>query len=252
MLSQFRRAEENNYLASAQRLGETLSLADAFHNTYLHLNDLLRQTKDPPNEIQVASIFLLAAEYELGQALLDSMRGRLTDAGQHNRRAVELAAFAARVKQAPDLAKVWIEASQDEGSYDEYVRLFRGKKIFPDDDELLKQLGERFSHTSKQFHASVYSVANRTKIEVIDDERLEFSFEHFEISEEDPTEPARTFLFTLDTHLKILAVFRRIFAKQLGPRLAEFDREAQALADAFVKERERWRPVVAPREKVNE
>lgn len=170
-----RAAEDQNYAASLQRLGDTASLVDDFLDTHIALGELLRRTKDPPGHLHVASLLFLSAMYEFHRACLDTLRGRLSDGVQCTRRAVEAAAFAARIARHPHLAEVWFRASESEEAYERYRRKFSGANLFPDDDELLVRLRSRYDHRSKQYHSSIHSVASRASLK-LDEGKLDYRF----------------------------------------------------------------------------
>lgn len=242
---ELREAEENNYNASMKRLGDSADLAEDFIDAYEAISRLLHETKDPPDHLHVVSVLFLAARYQLERATLDVLRARITDAFQATRRAVELAAFAAKISRHPHLAEVWLEAAKNETSYDEYRRKF-GKDLFPESDNVLSQLGSRYDHGSKQFHGSPFSVGGRASVEQAEGS-VEFEFRTFEIDNEDDAEPISSLLWVLDTHFRILKVFARILGDQLGPSITAWNVRENALEAKLDAHREKWRPVVMKR-----
>jgi hypothetical protein len=244
-LERTRSAEENNYCASADRLGDTVSLIDDFLEAYDQLSTLLRRTADPPDELVVISLLFLACEYQMEKATLECLRGRLTDSVQITRRAIELAAFSARIHRHPHLAAKWIDATRGEDEYRKYMEAFRGGKIFPTDDKLLTSLAERYDVASKQFHGSPQSMASRSQIDVGDDS-IDLGFAHFEIRDDDPAEPARMFLWILDTHSVILRVFEEIFTKQLGEHVREWEVRRNGIEAKLASHKNKWASVVFP------
>lgn len=244
-LDDLRTAEEANYEVSLQRLGDTASLAEDFAEAYGALSRLMRETKDPKHHVYVISILFLAARYQLERAMLDVLRGRLTDGVQATRRAAELAAFAAKIGRHPHLADVWLEASKDDGAYQRYREKF-SKDLFPANDELLKRLGSRYDQGSRQFHGSTFSVGGRASV-TASAEGVEFEFKTFEIDDDEPAEPASVFLWILDTHFGILAVFVRVLEEQLGAKLTAWEIRKNALDAKFGAHREKWRPIITAR-----
>jgi hypothetical protein len=242
-LEQLRNAEECNYTASLSRLGQTATLIDDFSDAYRTLNDLLRQSQDPPEHLLAVSILLLSTEYQLEKACLECVRGHLTDSVQITRRAIESAAFAARIARHPHLAPLWFRASTDDGSYDEYKDKFSPKKIFPKDDELLAKLEDRWDHASRVSHSSAYSVARRSSIH-LGEGSLEFGFKVFETDDEDRSEPARTLLYILDTHLGILRVFEKVLREQLGDLFKSWEVRRNGLDAKLAAYKELWRDVI--------
>jgi hypothetical protein len=90
------------------------------------------------------------------------------------------------------------------------------------------------------------SVAARTSIELLQG-GLEFTFRTFEVDNDDPGEPARTFLWVLDTHLGILRVFVRVLEDQLGDGMAAWRVREDSLDTSLGIHRERWRDRIKPR-----
>jgi hypothetical protein len=207
------------------------------------MNNLLRQTQDPPEHLLAVSLLFLSAAYQLEKGCLECLRGHLTDSFQATRRAIEAAAFGARIARHPHLARLWFEASKDNDTYDDYREKFAPKKIFPADDELLARLKARWDHASRVSHSSSYSVARRSSIH-LEEDSLGFEFVVFEIDDEDRSEPARTLLFILDTHLGVLRVFESVFSDQLGFRLRSWEVRKNALDAKLAAYKERWRDLI--------
>src|SRR5262249_12071451 len=139
--------------------------------------------------------FLLAARYQLTIGSLAALRAHITDALRSGRIAIECAAFAARIKNHPDLAMAWLNAGRGETEYDRYRQRFSGQKMFPEDHKALEELGKRFDMTSKLTHPSVYALAEHVKI-VSTSSGLEVSFHYFPVQSSVPGEPTRTFFWT--------------------------------------------------------
>jgi hypothetical protein len=245
-LAGFREAEENNFQVSVSRLGNTATLIDDFVDAYQALFRLLRETSDPPEHFLAISLLMLSVAYEFEQACLHCLRGHLTDSMQATRRAIEAGAFAARIARHPHLAVVWSSASVKDDSYDKYREKFAPAKIFDDDDTLLNTLRDRWDSASRQTHTSVYSLARRSKAGHSED-GVYFEFNHFEVDDDDASEPARTFLWTLDTHAVILQLSVSVVAGQLGKaRLAAWTVRWTALEAKFGAHREMWRTRIIP------
>jgi hypothetical protein len=239
LYDQLRQNEEDCYKVSLARLGDTATLAEDVSDAYESISQLLVETKYPPEHFRVLIILFFAAQWELERAMLDTFRAKLTDALQPTRRAIELAAFAAKIDRDPPLADVWLEASRDEVSYKGYRKKFANP--FPKDDELLNNLGGRYDLCSKRFHGSLHSMETRAAIERRG-RSLAFQFRPFE--SDDDAEPAHTLLWILDTHLGILKVFVRVFSKQLGIALKSWEVRETALEAKMDHHWLRWRPVL--------
>lgn len=241
--NQMRFEEENNFVASSQRLGSTMGLTQGFVDAYEAFAESLRLTKDPPEHIQVLSFLFLGSRYQFQKALLECLRTHLTDSVQITRRAIELAAFAARIAQHPELAEKWRVAVEDEAKYKEFVSKFSGKALFPVNDAVLKELGSRYDYASKMFHASVASVASRARME-FEEPVLNFYFNVYEVDNDDLSEPAQTLLWILNTHLLMLGSFGKSFKGQLGRHSKAWDKRLQALEASLKHEFLRWKPII--------
>jgi len=148
--------------------------------------------------------FVLACRYHLVVGALTALRGHITDSFRNSRMAIESAAFAARVKRDPGLATVWLNAGHDDAAYKEYRNQF--SKLFAGDDPVLRELGSRYDDCAKQGHPSVYAFAGHTKIEQTPTDLL-VQFEYFQMRS-DASEPVRTYLWILTTHLLIVSSYR--------------------------------------------
>lgn len=248
-LDELRQAEENNFAASVERLGDTATLAEDFSDAYEAIARLLRDTNDPPAHLFVVTVLFLAARYQLERAVLDVFRARLSDGFQATRRAAEVAAFAAKIHRHPHLADVWLHAAKGEAEYEEYRKKF-SKDLWPDDDELLSRLYSRYDHASRQFHGSPFSVGGRASIHT-KDKSIEFGFRTFEIGDDD-AEPASSLLWVLDTHFGILKVFVRVLEEQLGSGVAGWAVRETALDAKLGAHRKKWEGAIRRRIADNE
>ncbi len=156
--------------------------------------------------------------------------------------AIELAAFAARVKTYPDLAMAWIEAGDSDEAYDRYTRIFSSGKIFPEEHAVLRELGRRFDTTSKLSHPSIYALAERVRI-VKTDSGVEVKFQYFPV-DKDRGEPARTFFWTIDTHVGVLRVFVEVLAKAVESERAAIDVRMNAIDAKLALHKNRWREAI--------
>lgn len=99
--------------------------------------------------------------------------------------------------------------------YKEYRREFSSKNIFPKDNPKLRELYNRYDICSKLSHPSLYSFTRQIDSKTSDrDIRIEFKC--FQLSVEDMSEPARTFLWIVSTHFLILRVFEEILDEAIN------------------------------------
>jgi hypothetical protein len=127
---------------------------------YQSLADLIALHGDSHNdEIFARMQFLVSCRYELQQAVLSMLRGHVTDSHLFTRRTIDFAAFAARLKQHPPFAEVWLKAETDDEHYGEYREKFGPKKLFPPPDKELTDLWRSYDQCAKVSHPSINAVA---------------------------------------------------------------------------------------------
>src|SRR5712692_2119385 len=101
-IDQVREYEEANYQTSRKALSDEVSLIQDLFDLYTLLGEMLKASGvKPTDEIVVASQFLLGCRYQLSLGALALLRGHLNDSDLYSRKAIELCAFAARVKKHP-------------------------------------------------------------------------------------------------------------------------------------------------------
>src|SRR5947209_1319359 len=120
-----RKAEENNYAASNDRLGDSVALVQETVAAYQFLFDLISASGvKPRDEIVAGGMFLGSCRYQLVMGSLAALRGHVNDSHFFIRRAVELCAFAYRIKTEPTLAMKWLTAWHDATSYKQFRKEF--------------------------------------------------------------------------------------------------------------------------------
>jgi len=241
-LTEVAQAEEDNRRVSIKRLGDTISLAQDFFDAHSKLMDLLGETKASSAEaLEVTAVLLLAVRYQLVIGALAVLRAQHTDAMQTLRRAVELAAFAHRMHAHPELRDVWMRAENDDETFRRYRKEFKAELLFPKDDALLQGLYDRYRRGSGALHSSVASLSHRLTIGM-EGERRVVVHNYFEFTEGDAAEPARTFLYLIDTHLGILRLFTKILGAQLEPVKDQWTLRMNALSAKLNLHVQRWAP----------
>src|SRR5712691_1307499 len=104
------RAEQTNYAVSCQRLQGSKELIQETVSVYQTLFDLVPASGvKPRDEIVAGGMFLGVCRYQLIVGSLTASRGHVNDSHFFTRRAVELCAFAYRIKSDPQLAMKWLE-----------------------------------------------------------------------------------------------------------------------------------------------
>jgi hypothetical protein len=245
-IDEVRIAQESNYQTSLKLLGDTVSVAQDVVELYKLLLDLTRKSPArAKNEVAVAYHFVMACHYQIAIGCLNALRGHLNDGLKDTRQAIELGAFAARIKRHPEFASLWMDAAQGEDAYEAYRKKFSGAKIFPEDHALLKELGDRYDHAAKLSHPSIHSLAGRSKTTRTED-GYNITFDYFQLKNNDPAEPTRTFLWIVDTHLKILLLFQETLAEGIAHDKMVWDLHLNGFEAKLAVHKKKWKDIIFP------
>ena len=239
-IDKVRELEEGNY----QKVRLYLKGSDALVQELLNLYKLLATIIEKSglgarDEIVCSADFLLACQYQLTMAALSLLRGHLTDPHLFSRKAIEFCAFALRIKKHPHLATVWLQAGDDDPSYEKYRDKFRPGKLYPEDHELLGELGKRYDLCSKLSHPSIYSICQHIKVESTES-NIKTNFNYFELKKEDPSEPIHTFLWLVDTHFGIIRVFEEALTDVIVTDRAKWEVQRNAVETKISLQRSKW------------
>lgn len=237
-------AESQQITATRSTLDKTSDLIEDYHHLYHGLTRIVKLPGDETApELKKAALLvlhlLMNCRYLFTMGILTLLRGHSSDSFLYLRRAVEACAFAARIRQHPHLAQVWLDAADSDKAYKAYHEKF--KKLFPQDDALLADLGERYDRCSKMMHNTLYSVAARFSYDNSSGaETIRLSF--FDPISEDSL--ICRFYFALDSHSRILRVFTRILANEVKDGVPEWELRFNSVQAKLDHHRELWKPVV--------
>ena len=142
----------------------------------------------------------------------------------------------------PVLAMEWLCAGDTMESYKIYKDKFKASKLFPKDDTSLQRLYKDYDHCSKQLHNSIYSFARRLDTSSKEDS-FSMSIQYFEFSKEHPGEPARTLLFTVITHFRILEVFAELFEGEIEQNKIKWSINYNAVEGKYNVHSSRWKKI---------
>lgn len=238
--------EERNYLTSKEVLGDSLLLVEDVHGLYRLLTELIFNSGiEPKDEVIAVDYFMLACQYYLTIGMLALLRGHINDSFVLSRKAIELCAFAARVKKNPNLATIWVQAGRQKGSevYKRYRKEFSSKNIFPKDNQKLCELYNRYDICSKLSHPSLYSFIRQIDSKTTDRE-IRIEFKCFQLSGEDMSEPARTFLWIISTHFLLLRVFEEILGEAINHDRKRWELRINAVEVKINLQRKKWRELI--------
>jgi hypothetical protein len=211
----FIHAEDQKYYETSKEiLGEATSLYKAISDQYQLLLDLLGEYKphdstagEELKQFHANTIFLCSCKYQFVTAIVTILRGHLSDSYYYTRKAIELCCFASKIKKHPHLAGVWLDAQDNDESYEKFRKKFSSKKIFQDEP----QLEALYDFCSKTAHSTIYSMTGKACFRLTDIGILT-RYNYYELSSEEPSEPIRTLLWTVKAHFTILTVFQEIFS----------------------------------------
>jgi len=233
-----------NYRTARGVLGETTGLVEDLVQLYQLLLDLIEESKLPPrDEVVACAQFLAACRCQLTLSALSALRGQLSDSFFFSRKAIELCAFAARVKNHPHLGLEWLQAWHDPEAYERFRKKFSVGKLFPEDHELLGRLYDRYDFSSKFVHPSFFSLGRHIEV-VRGQTHFRLNFNYSALKDEDLSEPAGTFLWIADTHFGIIRVFEDIFKAAVAYNDARWQVHRNAVDAKITIHKLRWRPIL--------
>lgn len=245
-IDEIRESGEHNYQTAKNLLGDTFTLADDVLDLYRVLAEIA--TKSPlavRDEYVTALQFLVGSQYQLTMSVLAALRGHVIDALRDTRMAIELCAFAAHVKRNPKLVLVWLEAGAAGAAYEAYRRQFTASKLFPRGLREWQELYKRYDHAAKLSHPSVYKMAGHTRF-ARTPAALNIEFHFFQLRRDDASEPTRTFLWIIDTRLKVLRAFENVLAQILAHDRARWQLRITTMDAKLDGHKEKWSKVCAP------
>lgn len=245
-IEKIRELQNQNFEISKNALGDSWGLGQDLLELYESLSEIIKdcKVKISPEEFTSLSFFL-GSQYQLVMGCLAILSGNLSDSFQYTRKAIELSAFAARVKRHPHLAEIWQKADDNDDAYEEYRKKFSPGKLFSEDNKILGDLYTRYDECSKITHSSIVSLAQNVEINETE-KGIETSFQFFGVRADDHSEPARTYLWTIDTHFKIIQIFEDVFSNNIKPDLSTWEIRRNTMEAKLAVHKERWKPIVDP------
>jgi hypothetical protein len=242
-IEEVRKRGEQNYEVSRKVLGDTASLADDLMDLYTVLAEIASKSPLAARDEYLTGLdFLLGSRHQLAIGTLAAMRGHLFDALKDCRLAIELCGFAGHVKRTPALAPVWLNAGQSDAAYDLYRKRFGTRQLFPAGQRVFRDLRERYDIASKLSHPSVYKMAGHNRF-TSTPSSFGVEFRSFQLRADDRSEPARTFLWVVDTHFKILTVFEDVLRDAIAHDRARWKLRITTIDAKLDDHKAKWRPV---------
>ena len=139
------------------------------------------------------------------------------------------------MEKHPHMARVWIEAGNDEKAFERFRKKF--VKLFPDDDPPLKMLEEHYDRCSKVMHSSVFGVAH-----YFAHNRNTASIDIFDVGTN--AKLVATFMTSLSLYLVMLGVFQRLLAPYGGKTIAPWAERLDAVKKKFEIKHAYWNPLM--------
>lgn len=239
-----RKAEDGNYRHARKMTGPLADLVEDFVRLYAELGGLvLKRHRRHAEMFVIVGQSLMACRTDLTLGALAALRGHTNDSFLYSRRAIEFCAFAAAVQREPRLAEIWRNSGHDRPSYNKYLRTFRTEKLFPREDPNLNELAERYNLAAKYAHPSRIAFAGRVKASTAKNDPG-LLFDYFQVSDSDPSEPARTLLWVLNAHFYILMVFERLLAEAMGRDKAAWETLRNDVLGRLDDLKSNWGPIV--------
>jgi hypothetical protein len=240
-IEEIRSLEERTYAVSQKRLGDTTELVEDVSSLYSTIVGIYGTSGIGPGdkrEFLFASYQVLLCQYLLITGCLAIERGHLTDSFQYTRKAIESCAIARKILEHPHLGTVWWEAGRSKEKYEKYRKKFI--KLFPKSDPLMSKLYDRYDLCSKRAHGSVVSFLDSLQHSCSKD-IVGVYFHYSELKSEDPSEPVRTLLLTLDIHFGIARCFGRILGNVIETDRSTWASRLNAVNGRITSEKKRWR-----------
>jgi hypothetical protein len=245
VLDVVRTSDENNYRASRARIGDSAAIADDLAEGYQLLADIFCKSEIlPTDDIALAPMFLLASRYHMDFGLVTCLRGHLSDAMVHTRRAIDACGYAWRIKREPELAKHWLDNDGATVMPRSVREKFSVRGLFPEDDKTLSVLGERWRVCSRFAHPTLASFAqNSTKVQ--DGTEHRYLLRTCEVTDDNPAEPITRFLWIADTHLEILRAYgQKTFEPAILSAPFRWSVKLNDIEGKLIAHKERWRDVI--------
>lgn len=237
-------AENHNFEFTTKFLGNTTDLVQDFQDLYKSLAGFVL-IPDGGVATEAAKVAMLAlhllikARSNLLIGSLTLLRGYRGNSLLFLRGAIEGCAFAAHIRRKPELADIWLSASDSPDAYKAYKRQF--KALFPKDDALMQELYERYDRCSQVIHSSLYSMAGHISYPD-DDEEMVLRFNLFDLPSDHNI--VSSLYFALDTHKRILKKFANVLAGEIKANATVWELRFNSVEAKLDVHREKWKSVV--------
>jgi hypothetical protein len=235
--------EQKNLDKAVSFLGDTYELLTDMEHLYDSLPHVCRfpndaETNDKTFAAGLNAHLMLICRRQLTLGMLTLFRGYWNDSQIHLRKALETCAFTARMRKHPHMARVWIQAGNDEEAFEKFRDKF--VKLFPDEDPQLKTLGKHYDLCSKAMHSGIFGVAHYFAHR--DRRPSAPSIDVFDVGTN--AKLVATFMTSVSVHLIMLRVFERLLTAYAGDRIGPWVTQLGAVEEKFRYKRKYWQPLI--------
>lgn len=187
------------------------------------------------------ALFFLGCKSQFGLSAISLLRTQVSAAMREIRLAIEMCAFASKIKHYPHLAQAWLNSgNRNQDQFEEFKEKFTSRKIFPLGDESLIKLKERYDQAAKHSHPNLRSVGLACDLEHKDGKSI-INYSVCELKEGNESHLVSFWLWLIDTNRLILQQFAKIFGKSISK--PSWNMILGALVHRLEKEKEYWLPV---------
>ncbi len=203
-----RKGAEANIDISIAALDEHYGLSALVKRCAMLLVERLNADSVDANRAVSRIQFFLVFQKQSVLALLDILRGHVTEAYANLRTMIEAALFAALVEKEPKRFMTWLDAGDlgDRAAYETFKREFSTGNAKKLGNHRVAKLLKKYDILSKHTHTSIYHLSRSLRIARTEGSE-EFRFRVFEFDPNDPTELRRNWLYAIEANIEIFDLY---------------------------------------------
>jgi hypothetical protein len=203
-------AEACNLEMSLNLFGDSIGVVEEVDGVYGLLTGYCESLKPTileshPDIVCILMLFF-RCRIQLKLGIITLLRCHWADSLMYLRKAAESCAIAARMRQHPHLAQIWLHAAHDTAHYKKFKEKFT--RLFPEDDDLLRAVFEVYDYASKILHGSPLSLKGHVAVKRTSPTSLDLDYNAFDVKYKDQF--AASLFYHLTSHKAILRVFGRV------------------------------------------
>ena len=246
-----RASDEYAYKEVREYLGSTTNLIEELLALHELLGELLGRSKSTLDTNQQLALLncMQACRYQFLMGTLTCLRAHPIDQSSYRRKAIEFCAFAIKIVRSPEHAKLWLEAVNSNGKYDQYESAFKINAIITEACEIFDpRLKKMYGILSQQVHASPFAITSQVRIEYTPDGQPVHTLDYYQHQ----TDSKKQFLATAFlSGIEYDALIVKAFADVLISVSETFDQTSwntalQAFQDLLKTEKANWALTIDP------